>query len=40
MAAAADAVAASAANLDVSVRRCDACAIGLLAIARLATPAW
>lgn len=36
--AAADAVAASAANLDVPARRRDACAVGLLAVARLATP--
>lgn len=38
VAAAADAVAASAANLDVPARRRNACAVGLLAVARLATP--
>lgn len=39
VAAAADAVAAAATNLDVSARRRDACAVGRLAVARLATPA-
>lgn len=39
MATTADAVSAAAANLDVLARRWDACAIGLLAVARLATPA-
>lgn len=38
VAAAADTIAATAANLDVPARR-DACAVGLLAVARLATPA-
>lgn len=38
MAAAADAIAAAATNLDVAVRRRDACAVALLAVARLVTP--
>lgn len=39
MTAAADAVAASAANLDIPARRrWDACAVGLLAVTRLTTP--
>jgi len=38
MTATADAVAASAANLNVLARRRDACAVGLLAVARFATP--
>jgi len=40
MTAAANAVATSAANLDVFTRRQDACAVSLLAVARLTTPSW